>query len=66
MNDKLKEAIETLKDYRKGEFIDDDEFCKAIDTVVAFYEEKVQNDKVDFLKSAKEPNGITHPYDLSK
>lgn len=38
---------------------------EAIDTVVT-YCEKMQNDKIDFLKSAKEPNEITHPYDLSR
>lgn len=35
MTDKLKEAIETLKDYRKGDFVDDYKLCEAIDTVVA-------------------------------
>ena len=34
MTDKLKEAIGVMKDYRKGEFVDDDKFCEAIDTVV--------------------------------
>lgn len=28
------EAIETLKDYRKGDFVDDYKLCEAIDTVV--------------------------------
>ena len=35
MNDKLKEAIDVLKDYRKGDFVGDDLLCRAIDTVVA-------------------------------
>ena len=35
MNDKLKEAIETLKDYRKGDFVDDYKLCEAIDTVLS-------------------------------
>ena len=65
MNDKLKQAIGILKDYRRGDFVGDDEFIEAIDTVVAYCEEK-QSAKSDFLKSAKEPNPITHPYDLSK
>ena len=65
------EAIEVLKD---AKYIGSDEYAsdydremnEAIDTVVAFCEEKMQKDKVDFLKSAKHPNQITHPYDLSK
>lgn len=28
--------------------------------------DKASQDKVDFLKSAKQPSEITHPYDLSK
>lgn len=32
---KLNEAIELLKDYRKGDFVDDYKLCEAIDTVVA-------------------------------
>ncbi len=28
--------------------------------------DKALQDKVDFLKSAKQPSEITHPYDLSK
>ena len=31
---KLSDAIEVLKDYRKGDFVGDDDFCEAIDTVV--------------------------------
>ena len=30
----LKEAIEVLKTYRKGDFVDDDLLCRAIDTVI--------------------------------
>lgn len=33
-NGQLKEAIEVLKDYRKGDFVGDDKLCHAIDTVV--------------------------------
>ena len=31
----ITEAIELLKDYRKGDFVDDYKLCEAIDTVVA-------------------------------
>ena len=34
MTSELKEAIELLKDYRKGDFVDDYKLCEAIDTVV--------------------------------
>lgn len=46
MNDKLSEAIGVMKDYRKGDFVDDDDFCKAIDTVVDFCEKQLQCDCV--------------------
>lgn len=57
------ESIETLKDYRKGDFVDDYKLCEAIDTVVSHYE---KSEKIEFLKSAKQPSEITYPYDLSK
>lgn len=31
----IKEAIGVLKDYRKGDFVGDNDFCEAIDTVVS-------------------------------
>ena len=40
MTAELKRAIEVLKDYRKGDFVDDNKFCEAIDTVVAEVETK--------------------------
>ena len=67
---KIKKAIEILKahnNWRRGHI---EEMCltpkeigEAIDTVVSHYE---KSEKVDFLKSAKQPSEITHPYDLSK
>ncbi len=41
MNDKLKQAIGVLTDYRKGDFVGDDEFCEAIDKVVAELEKEL-------------------------
>lgn len=41
MTDKLKEAIGVLKDYRKGDFVNDDEFCEAIDTIVTYCEDPI-------------------------
>ena len=68
----IKEAIEVLK-YLSGSIkigggksLIYTRDAEAIDTVVSFCEERMQNDKVDFLKSAKQPNQIRHPYDLSK
>ena len=66
----IKEAIEVLKkvrhwiDYGAGELEPTaNTVCEAIDTVVSHYE---KSEKVDFLKSAKQPSEITHPYDLSR
>lgn len=39
MNDKLKQAIGILKDYRRGDFVGDTNLCEAIDTVVAYCEQ---------------------------
>ncbi len=41
----LKEAIGVLKDYRRGNFVNDDKFCEAIDTVVEHCETKTCTDK---------------------
>lgn len=41
----IKEAIGVLKDYRKGDFVDDDQFCEAIDTVVAEIERPLPTDE---------------------
>lgn len=57
------EAIEVLKMNRPLIGRIGDEVMEAIDTVVSHYE---KSEKVDFLKSAKQPSEITHPYDLSK
>ena len=38
---KLNEAIELLKDYRKGDFVDDYKLCEAIDTVVEWAEKPI-------------------------
>jgi hypothetical protein len=60
----IDEAIKVLKNLQahdRRSIIEVDR--KAIDTVVEHYEE---SSKIDFLKSAKEPNEITHPYDLSR
>lgn len=46
MTAELKRAIGVLKDYRKGDFVGDDDFCKAIDAVVAFCEKQLQCDCV--------------------
>ena len=45
MNDKLSEAIGVMKDYRKGDFVDDDKFCEAIDTVVKELEKPLPSDE---------------------
>jgi len=45
MTDKLNEAIETLKDYRKGDFVGDDLLCRAIDMVVAELEKPLTTDE---------------------
>ena len=67
---KMNEAIEVLEKFKDWVYLplysDPNSVKEAIDTVVSFCEERMQNDKVDFLKSAKQPNQITHPYDLSK
>ena len=65
----IPEAIKLIQEMKSWMPSDNKNFDKereAIDTVVSFCEERMQNDKVDFLKSAKQPNQITHPYDLSK
>ena len=64
-------AIEILKLHKHTtdkfkHSVGDQYVSDAIDTVVAYCEEMIQSDKVEFLKSAKELNEITHPYDLSK
>lgn len=41
MNDKLKQAIGVLKDYRKGYFVGDTNLCKSIDTVVSYCEDHI-------------------------
>ena len=41
---KLNEAIEVLKDYRKGDFVNDYKLCEAIDTVVAELEKPLPTD----------------------
>ena len=45
MTSELKEAIELLKDYRKGDFVDDYKLCEAIDTVVAELENPLPTDE---------------------
>jgi len=54
MTAELKRAIGVLKDYRKGDFVDDDQFCEAIDTVVAEIERPLPTDEKtvcpEFLK----------------
>lgn len=67
---KLKKAIEVLEQHKStaekfNMTVGKDKVSEAIDTVVAYCEDK-HNDKIDFLKSSKESNEITHPYDLSK
>ena len=65
---KIEKAIKKLKSFIEGiegkgwTFVDYED-VEAIDTVVSHYE---KSEKVDFLKSAKQPSEITHPYDLSK
>ena len=41
----IKEAIGVLKDYRKGDFVGDNDFCEAIDTVVAEIERPLPTDE---------------------
>ena len=41
----IDKAIGVLKDYRKGDFVDDDQFCEAIDTVVAEIERPLPTDE---------------------
>ena len=41
----LNEAIELLKDYRKGDFVDDYKLCEAIDTVVSHCEKPLPSDE---------------------
>ena len=41
----ITEAIEVLKDYRKGDFVDDYKLCEAIDTVVAELENPLPSDE---------------------
>ena len=53
MTDNLKRAIGILKDYRKGDFVGDDEFCEAIDTVVSAVEKPVPTD-VEIIERANE------------
>lgn len=45
MNDKLKQSIGVLKDYRKGDFINDDQFCEAIDTAIDALEKPLPTDE---------------------
>lgn len=66
----VNEAIKVLKklhnwlDYGAGELEPTaNTVMEAIDTVVSHYE---KSEKIEFLKSAKQPSEITHPYDLSK
>ena len=47
------EAIETLKDYRKGDFVDDYKLCEAIDTVVSYCEKPLPTDE-EIVKEANE------------
>ena len=49
----LTEAIELLKDYRKGDFVDDYKLCEAIDTVVAELEKPLPTDE-QIIKSVSE------------
>ncbi len=42
---KLSEAIKLLKDYLKGDFVDDYKLCEAIDTVVAELGKPLPSDK---------------------
>ncbi len=49
----IKEAIETLKDYRKGDFVDDYKLCEAIDTVVKELEKPLPTDE-EIVKEANE------------
>ena len=46
----LTEAIELLKDYRKGDFVDDYKLCEAIDTVVAHLTSENKRDLDDSLR----------------
>ena len=59
----LKKAIEMLKMNRPLIGRIGDEVMEAIDTVVSHYE---KSEKIELLKSAKQPSEITHPYDLSR
>ena len=50
MTAELKRAIGVLKDYRKGDFVDDYQFCEAIDTVVSELEKPVPTLKESYDK----------------
>lgn len=41
----IDKAIEVLKNYRKGDFVDDTDLCEAIDTVVAEVEKPLPSDE---------------------
>lgn len=53
MTDNLKRAIGVLKDYRKGDFVDDTDLCEAIDTVVEWAEKHLLTDDELALKISK-------------
>lgn len=55
---KLSEAIKLLRDYRKGDFVNDDEFCEAIDTIVTYCEDPIsktmtQEEIIKLFKAAE-------------
>jgi isopentenyldiphosphate isomerase len=55
-----------LTDYRYGNKTTDDVVEMLVDMIYHAKRDTSPHDKVDFLKSAKQPSEITHPYDLSK
>ena len=57
MTAELKRAIGVLKDYRKGEFVGDDEFIDAIDTVVEALEKPLPCERCKKLEYMIE-NGL--------
>lgn len=64
----IKQAIEVLKQHKSttdkfNHTVGNVKVSEAIDTVVSYCE---KSEKIEFLKSAKQPSEITHPYDLSK
>lgn len=60
---KLLKELHSYTENVKSSINISDEEIEAIDTVVSHYE---KSEKIEFLKSAKQPSEITHPYDLSK